>query len=131
MDTRAFADRWHQCIKDRDQKLLFELLAPDAVFHSPIVWTPQEGKPLVGMYLMGAFYVLANESFHYVRELHDDKHSILEFQTVVDGITIEGVDMLTWNESGQIVDFKVMIRPLKAIQLVHQKMAAALQQFGK
>lgn len=131
MDTRAYTKRWHACLKNRDQKLLHELLAPDAVFHSPIVWTPQEGRPKVEMYLQGAIFVLGNGSFRYVREVFDGPHCVLEFETEVDGITVQGVDMITWNEAGQIVDFKVMIRPLKAIQLVHEKMGRMLTMMGK
>ena len=130
MNTKNFLKRWHKCVQNRDQKLLHELLAPDAVFHSPIVWTPQEGRAKAEMYLQGAVFVLANDHFQYSREICEGPHTILEFETVVDGITVQGVDMITWNEQGQITDFKVMIRPLKAIQLVHEKMGRLLAMMG-
>jgi hypothetical protein len=103
------------------------LLADDAAFHSPVVHAPQVGKALTQRYLAAAFGVFGNDSFHYVRELLGDRDAVLEFQVEIDGIVVNGVDMIRWNEDGRIVDFKVMIRPLKAINLIHQKMAAMLQ----
>src|ERR1041384_3865186 len=119
-------EAWHRVFKARDLRALDALLADQATFHSPIVHTPQVGKALTKMYLTGAFFVLGNESFRYVREVIGPGDTVLEFVAEVDGITINGVDMIRWNEHDQIVDFKVMIRPLKAVNLVHQKMAAAL-----
>ena len=121
-------ERWHHVFKSRDLKGLDTLLADTATFHSPVVHTPQVGKALTRLYLMGAALVLGNASFRYVREIIGARDAALEFVVEVDGITINGVDMIQWNEADQITDFKVMIRPLKAINLVHQKMAAALQQ---
>ena len=66
-------------------------------------------------------------SFRYVRELAGPRVAVLEFQVEIDGISVNGVDMITWNDEGRIVDFKVLIRPLKAVNLIHQKMAAMLQ----
>lgn len=118
---------WHQVMRDGDSEGLSALLADDAVFHSPVVHTPQVGKALVHGYLMAAFAVLGNESFCYVREIESDRDAVLEFEVEVDGITINGVDMISWNGDGRIVDFKVMVRPLKAVNLIHQKMQAMLQ----
>jgi hypothetical protein len=128
IDTLA---AWHRILKNKDVKGLGELLADDAVFHSPVVHTPQEGKAKTTMYLAGAFHVLGNDSFRYVREVVSGRDAVLEFAVEVDGITVNGVDMIRWNEDGRIVDFKVMLRPLKAINLVHQKMGALLEQMGK
>lgn len=119
---------WHQLLQTRAVADLSRLIAADAVFHSPVLHTPQRGRALVVMYLTGAFHVLANPSFHYVREVVGAQDAVLEFETVIDGLTVNGVDMIRWNEAGEIVDFKVMLRPLKAIQLVHQKMAELLAQ---
>ena len=118
---------WHQLVQSRDVRGLDALLAEDAVFHSPVVHTPQVGKAITRKYLAAAFQVFFNESFRYVRELTGERDAILEFQVEIDGIQVNGVDMIKWNEQGKIVEFKVMLRPLKAVNLIHQKMAAMLQ----
>ena len=121
-------ETWHRALETRDIGVLDDLIADDAVFHSPIVHTPQKGKPLVTLYLTGAFHVLIDDSFHYVREIIDGNEALLEFKCKIDGIEINGVDLITSNDTGQIVDFKVLIRPLKAVNLLHQKMGEMLEQ---
>jgi len=96
------------------------------VFESPIVFKPQPGKALTAGYLRAALAVLKNEAFHYVNEWLGDASAVLEFVAEIDGITINGVDIITWNEANRIVHFKVMVRPLKAITILGQKMADAL-----
>jgi len=118
---------WHRLVAERDVGGLSALIADDAVFHSPIVHRPQVGKALTQRYLTAAFHVFFNESFRYVRELVSERDAMLEFLVEIEGITINGVDMIKWNDEGQIVDFKVMLRPLKGIELIHQKMGALLQ----
>ena len=118
---------WHKLIAKRDVGNLGALLADNVVFHSPVVHSPQVGKALTQRYLTAALGVFLNESFLYVRELRSDHDAVLEFQLEIDGIVVNGVDMIKWNGDGKIVDFKVMLRPLKAINLIHQKMAAMLQ----
>jgi len=118
---------WHQLLSRRDTTGLENLLADDAVFHSPIVHTPQRGKDMTALYLSAAFQVLVNDSFHYVREVEGANDAVLEFAVVIDGVQVNGVDMIRWNEEGKITDFKVMLRPLKAINLIHQKMAEMLE----
>lgn len=118
---------WHKLLKQRDVHGLDALLADDAVFYSPVVHKPQVGKAITTMYLAAAFHVFGNESFRYVRELKADRDAILEFELELDGISINGVDMIKWNEHGQVTEFKVMLRPLKAVNLIHEKMAAMLQ----
>ena len=120
-------EAWHRYIQARDVKLLKELIAEDAVFHSPVVHTPQSGKALTVKYLAAAFHVLGTPSFRYVREISSDTDSVLEFELELDGIKVNGVDLIKWNQDGKIIDFKVMLRPLKAVNLIHQKMAAMLQ----
>ncbi len=122
----ALAD-WHRLVRTRDPSGLNALLAEDAVFHSPVVHTPQRGRALAAAYLGAAFKVFASPPFRYVREIAGPSDAMLEFETEIDGIAINGVDIIRWNEAGQIVEFKVMLRPLKAINLVHHKMAAMLQ----
>ncbi len=118
---------WHEIARSGDIARLDELLADDAVFHSPVVHRPQAGRELVRMYLAAAFEVFLDDSFRYVREVVDGNDAVLEFQTEIDGIEVNGVDMIRWNDAGHIVDFKVMIRPLKAIEVVHRRMAERLQ----
>ena len=127
VDTLA---TWHQLLKERDPRGLDSLLSDEVVFHSPVVHTPQAGKAVTTQYLGAAFHVFYNESFHYVREVVGDRDAVLEFKVEIDGISVNGVDMIKWDDEGRIVDFKVMIRPLKAINLIHQKMAAMLQARG-
>ncbi|MFN4038242.1 MAG: nuclear transport factor 2 family protein [Erythrobacter sp.] len=120
--------RWHAYMHGgSDPVVLADMLAEDAVFHSPVVHTPQAGKAVVMAYLVAASHVLGNDSFRYVRELVDGDDMMLEFVTELDGITINGVDIVRWNADGQISDFKVMVRPLKAINKVGEMMAAQLE----
>lgn len=121
-------DRWHEVVRTRNPALLNQLLADDAVFHSPILFRAQQGRDMVALYLTGAMHVIANPSFRYVREVVDGRDAVLEFESEIDGVQVNGVDMITWNEQGLITDFKVMLRPLKAITTVHQKMAELLEQ---
>lgn len=119
--------RWHQLVQARDARGLDTLLADDAVFHSPVVHTPQLGKSITRQYLSAALHVFCNNTFRYVRELKSDRNAVLEFQVEIDGIAVNGVDMIKWNDAGKITEFKVMLRPLKAVNLIHQKMAAMLE----
>ena len=128
MSGHAGLARWHDYMMGgADPAVLSDLLADDVVFHSPVVHTPQAGKPIVMAYLVAASHVLGNDSFHYVRELVDGDEMMLEFATELDGIAINGVDIIRFNSDGQIGDFKVMVRPLKAINTVWQMMGAQLQ----
>ena len=126
MTTSALAN-WHQIVKSHDLSGLAALLDDNVVFYSPLVHTPQAGKTITTMYLSAASHVLNNESFQYVRELASDTEAVLEFTAEIDGISVNGVDMIKWNDRGKIVEFKVMLRPLKAIDLVHRKMAEMLE----
>ncbi|MEX1034717.1 MAG: nuclear transport factor 2 family protein [Sneathiella sp.] len=117
---------WHDCIKTGDPDKLDALLHEDVIFHSPVVFTPQRGKAITSMYLLAAFQVLNGDDFTYVREVVGETDAMLEFTTTIDGIVINGVDIIHWAEDGRITDFKVMIRPLKAVNLLHQMMAAML-----
>ena len=118
---------WHHIVREGNGSGIAALLADDVVFHSPVVHTPQLGKRITTHYLMAAVQVFFNPSFHYVREVVGERDAVLEFETTVDGILVNGVDMVSWNDDGLITSFKVMVRPLKAIQLIHEKMAAMLQ----
>jgi SnoaL-like domain len=118
--------RWHEIVRARDIAGLDALLADDVIFESPIVHTPQRGKEITTMYLHAALHVLNNDNFRYLNEWFNDSSAVLEFATVIDGITMNGIDMITWNSNDQITHFKVMVRPLKAINLLHTMMGAQL-----
>ncbi|MBL8384726.1 MAG: nuclear transport factor 2 family protein [Burkholderiales bacterium] len=118
--------RWHAVVARRDLAALDALLDPAVVFISPVVHAPQAGRALTRAYLGAALQVLGNAGFRYLGEWRAPDSAVLEFETEVDGIRINGVDMIRWGADGRIVEFKVMVRPLKAINLLHQKMAAAL-----
>ena len=119
---------WHHVVQSRDMAALGRLLADDVVFHSPVVHTPQRGKAITLKYLAGAMQVLNTPQFRYEREIVGASDAMLEFSTEIDGILINGIDLIRWNEAGRIVDFKVMVRPLKAVNLLHQRMGAMLEQ---
>jgi hypothetical protein len=118
---------WHRLVRERDPDALDALLSDQVVFHSPVVHTAQAGRAVTKQYLAAALRVFFNESFRYIREVTSARDAVLEFQLEIDGIAVNGVDMIKWDDDGKIVEFKVMIRPLKAINLIHQKMAAMLQ----
>lgn len=120
-------ETWHRLVREQDPSGLNALLAEDAVFHSPVVHTPQRGRMLAAGYLGAAFKVFFNPGFRYVREIVGETDAMLEFETEVDGVLVNGVDLIKWNDAGQIVEFKVMLRPLKAINIIHQRMAELLQ----
>jgi hypothetical protein len=123
-------EAWHRLIEARDPGALDNILADDVVFHSPVVHTPQKGKELAKMYLSAAIMLLGNNEFKYVRELIGESEAVLEFTSEVNGIHINGVDMIHWNADGKIDDFKVMIRPLKAVNLLFGLMKQMLGQMA-
>ena len=120
-------EQWHQVVKSRDAAALKELLAEDVVFVSPVVHTPQAGRPITLAYLHAAMQVLNNPSFHYLNQWYGPASAVLEFECEVEGITVNGIDMIHWNAAGHIDHFKVMVRPLKAVNKLHEMMGRALQ----
>ncbi len=118
---------WHRVLEARDPSGLDALLADDVVFHSPVVHTPQSGRLITRRYLAAAIAVLGQPDFRYLREIVGERDAVLEFSVEIDGILVNGVDLIHWNDDGLIDDFKVMLRPLKAIGKVQQMMAALLQ----
>jgi hypothetical protein len=134
-------ERWHQHLRGELVGGLDELLHPDVVFYSPIVYTPQEGREITTLYLTAAGQTLpgdgdgagtgdgssAGGGFRYTKQVLDGDTAVLEFETTVGGKYVNGVDIITCNDEGKIVEFKVMIRPLQAIQAVHARMARMLQ----
>ena len=116
------------------------LLADDVTFYSPVVFTPQKGKAITKMYLMAAFGVFGegetkkaeaesskDSDFAYIKKVVSDQHAVLEFETQMDGKYVNGVDIISCNEEGLITEFKVMIRPLQAVNTLHAQMGAMLK----
>jgi hypothetical protein len=120
---------WHQIIRDKNPEKLDEILDPDCVFLSPVVHSPQVGRELTKFYLTGAMNVF-NDSFAYVKEVVSAEHAVLEFTCEVDGIVVNGVDIMTFGADGKITEFKVMVRPLKGVNLLHAKMREMLEQMA-
>mgnify|MGYP000352261847 CR=1 FL=1 len=129
--TKDTIKYWHQIIENLTEDTLDNILADDVVFHSPVVHTPQEGKRLTKMYLINALAVLKNDTFSYQSEVIEGINAVLEFTTNIDGIEVNGVDMIRCNDDGKIIDFKVMIRPLQAINIVHKKVGERLATLKK
>ena len=125
--AKDLIQKWHEVLKNDNQGLLENLIADNAIFSSPVVFTPMEGKEITLMYLSAAGQSFNMEKFQYTKEIHDGMNSVLEFETYIDDISVNGVDIIEWNEEGKIVNFKVMIRPFKAVQKVQQKMVEALK----
>ena len=125
MARPAPVEAWHAVAASRDPALLDGLLADACVFRSPAVHTPQEGKALTTAYLTAAMAVLG-PSLSYVREWYGEDSAVLEFSAELDGLTVHGVDMLTWDSSGHLVDFTVMVRPFKGLTTLMERMSAEL-----
>jgi hypothetical protein len=131
-------ERWHQHMRGELEGGLDELLAEDCVFLSPIVFSPQKGKALTKLYLSAAGSTFSDgdknkapgqsgSPFKYVKEVTSGDVVVLEFETEIDGKYVNGVDIISFNEAGQITEFKVMIRPLQAVNLMHEQMKAMLE----
>ncbi|MDX1650071.1 MAG: nuclear transport factor 2 family protein [Myxococcota bacterium] len=130
-------ENWHRHLRGELPGGLDALLAEDVVFHSPIVFTPQKGRDLTKLYLTAAGTTFGGEagvggpkvgaSFRYAKEVRTHPHAVLEFETEVDGKVVNGVDIITCDEEARIVEFKVMIRPLQAVNVMHRRMAEMLE----
>ena len=126
MTPADMSKKWHAVALSSDENAISALLHEDAVFESPVVHTPQRGKPITVKYLASAGKVFSNTGFHYVGEWEGKNSLILEFNAEINGIKIDGIDMITWDDDGLITNFKVMVRPLKAMNMLHQKMGEIL-----
>ena len=115
-------DKWYGYMKSHDHAALWDLLHPDAVFESPVVHTPQRGRDITFKYLSSAEKVLGGPGFRYIGEWRSDTGAVLEFENEIEGIRINGVDIISFGENGRITHVKVMVRPLKAINLLHRLM---------
>ena len=130
-------ERWHEFVRSGDREKLSAVLADEVVFHSPIVFTPQEGRALTELYLMAAYGTFGGDeasggtgsegsSFAYTKHVASGHHAVLEFETRMGGKYVNGVDIITCNDEGRIVEFRVMLRPLQAVNLMHERMGAML-----
>ena len=119
-------NNWHTMIQNKQVEQVSTLLADNVTLFSPVIHTPIQGKQMVSMYLTAAFHTFLNGSFNYDREFTADNATVLEFSLNIDGIDINGIDMITWNEDGKITEFKVMIRPYKALNMINDQMTAML-----
>ncbi len=119
-------ERWLRVINDGRIDELDDLLAEDAVFYSPAVFTPQQGRAKTSSYLRAAEQVFSTTDFHYVEMWFGERSAVLEFAAVLDGVTVEGIDMIHWNDEDKITSVKVMVRPLKALQALMPRMAELL-----
>ena len=124
--TMTALDKWYAYVKSHDRTALWDLLHPDVVFESPVVHSPQRGRDITFKYLASALEVLGGSGFTYVGEWRNDKGVVLEFEQEIDGIRLNGVDIINFSDDGRIIHFKVMVRPLKAINLLHRLMAEQL-----
>ena len=132
---------WHRAMKSKDAETWDELLGEDVVYYSPVVFTPQKGKKITMMYLMAATSVFGSadvdsestrdaqteSKFRYVNEIIGENSALLEFESAIDGTYINGADLLRWDEDDKLVEVKVMVRPLQAVNVLHQKMKSMLE----
>jgi hypothetical protein len=124
-DLPAALSRWHAVVESNNLAALDDLLADEVVFRSPAVFAPQEGKSLASSYLSAALKVLG-PSLRYVSQWHDNASAVLEFEADLDGIYVQGVDIMRWNAEGKLVSFTVMVRPLRGLQKLVDLMALQL-----
>ncbi|MCP9275857.1 nuclear transport factor 2 family protein [Mycolicibacterium arenosum] len=125
--TPPVIQRWYEFIEGGHSLDALDALLDDAaVFYSPAIFSPQEGKAKTAMYLTAAAKLFGGTDFRYEGEWYGDRSAVLEFAATVDGMYVNGVDMITWNDDERIVSFKVMIRPFKGLQSVMGKMAELL-----
>ena len=124
-------NKWHEVVTTQNQDLLKSILAENVTFYSPVVFTAQKGKSLTLLYLMAAAQVFNNKSFSYTKEIINENHATLEFELNINGIEINGIDLITWNEEGMIIEFKVFIRPLQGVNVIHKMMQQMLESFSK
>ena len=123
--------QWQQMLEKRDPRKIAELLADDVVFYSPVVYKAMHGKAITSKYLMGAFQVLVNAGhFRYINKTYSDSSAVLEFETQIDDISVNGVDIVHFDQQGLITEFKVMVRPQKGMFKLQEKMAELLEKMS-
>ena len=122
--------KWHQVVKKKNFQLLEEILDDSVTFYSPVTFTPQKGKEITLMYLSAVAEVFEGNSFSYTHEIIDGNMASLEFELELEGIHINGLDLITWNEDQKITEFKVFIRPLQGLNALHKNMGLILKKIS-
>tara|TARA_B100000287_G_scaffold427929_1_gene478412 strand:- start:530 stop:934 length:405 start_codon:yes stop_codon:yes gene_type:complete len=130
MNTKKYLQKWLDNYRSEDPGFLDKILDESVVFYSPVVFKPIEGKDLTKLYLMSAGQSFNMDRFKYTKEIIQDLYCVLEFETFIDDISVNGADIITWNNEGRIVEFKVMIRSLLAIEKVKEKMVESLELYS-
>ena len=121
--------KWHEVVKNRDYNLLTEILHNDVIFYSPVVYSPQRGKDITLKYLAAASEVFNSSNFQYIKEINNQNFASLEFTLTIDDTEINGIDLISWDDAGLITEFKVFIRPLQGVNLIHKLMQQMLENF--
>ena len=121
--------KWHEVVKNRDYNLLTEILHNDVIFYSPVVYSPQHGKDVTLKYLAAASEVFNSSNFQYIKEINNQNFASLEFTLTIDDTEINGIDLISWDDTGLITEFKVFIRPLQGVNLIHKLMQQMLENF--
>ena len=121
--------KWHEVVKNRDYNLLTEILHNDVIFYSPVVYSPQRGKDVTLKYLAAASEVFNSSNFQYIKEINNQNFASLEFTLTIDDTEINGIDLISWDDTGLITEFKVFIRPLQGVNLIHKLMQQMLENF--
>ena len=112
--------KWHDVVSLRDYNMLTEIVDDNCIFYSPVVFTPQRGKDITLKYLMAASEVFNASNFKYHKEIISNQHASLEFTLTLEDTEINGIDLITWNDDGLITEFKVFIRPLQGVNIIHK-----------
>jgi hypothetical protein len=121
--------KWHEVVKNRDYNLLTEILHKDVIFYSPVVYSPQRGKDITLKYLAAASEVFNSSNFKYIKEINNQNFTSLEFTLTIDDTEINGIDLISWDDAGLITEFKVFMRPLRGVNLMHKLMQQMLENF--
>ena len=121
--------KWHDVVSLRDYNMLTEIVDDNCIFYSPVVFTPQRGKDITLKYLMAASEVFNASNFRYHKEIISNQHASLEFTLTLEDTEINGIDLITWNDDGLITEFKVFIRPLQGVNIIHKMMGNLLESF--
>ena len=121
--------KWHDVVSLRDYNMLTEIVDENCIFYSPVVFTPQRGKDITLKYLMAASEVFNASNFKYHKEIISNQHASLEFTLTLEDTEINGIDLITWNDDGLITEFKVFIRPLQGVNIIHKMMGNMLESF--
>lgn len=128
-NTRKSIVRWHEMLETRDMSILNELLAEDVVFRSPVAFQPYPGKQMVFFILTNVIQVFENFTYHREFISEDGNNVVLEFSANVGDKKLKGVDMIQFNEEGQMIDFEVMIRPKSGLEALAVQMGQRMQSF--